>query len=144
MAGPGKTGGYLQTCLGKKSEAPRPDPVDDGINSSNFLPQRQTEKARPSPLAFIPRRAARGPSDLPLLFPAPGLPRGSMKSVQLVTSSVSSCLATRWEIIALNLCSHAVMKTPVRFNENHRPGHESCGLSDVCAQLCRNTEALGA
>lgn len=66
-----------------------------------------------------------------------------MKYVQLVAYNVSSCLATRWEIIALKLCSNVVMKMLVTFNEKHRPDHESCGLSDICAQLCRSTEVLG-
>lgn len=47
----------------KKSEAPRPDAVDDGIHSSNFLLQKEMEEARLSPLAFISRSAACGPSD---------------------------------------------------------------------------------
>jgi hypothetical protein len=34
------------------------------------------------------------------------------------------------------------MKTLVTFNEKHRPDHESCGLSDTCAQLGRNSEVL--
>lgn len=142
MAGLGKRRGYLQTCLRKSLRAPRPDPVDDGIHSSNFLLQREMEKAHLSPLAAISRSAACGPSD--------HTPISSSRHAQGIHKVCPvSCLkcvllsGSRWEIIAPKLCSHVVMKTLVTFNENHRPGHESCGLSDVCAQLCRNTEVLG-